>query len=418
MKNDSSSTNLVQSGIIFSVASILIALGNFVFQAIIRRQLDDVQFGLTNTTISFVQLLGLPMGLAGLAVTHYIARFHFGGDDARLRGLLAGCRKFLFHLTVAASVLAALLLIPLSNFFHFPRGLMLVALCCTLMGFWSAFVTALCQGLGWFKRLAFIGILAVCLRLAFGGLGTLEHPTAEMAVLASAFMLLAYLVLLFWKRELSFKVEAVSPWNAEFVQYLVIAAAFSGGTYFFTQGDLLVAQRSFHPANLGNYAAAGIFARNLPTAVGPLLVVLFTHRSGGHHHGDALREQLKLLGLYAFGLGCGAAVLLLLRTFCLKVLGKYTPEAANMLVPLSITMVFVGLLQALAMWALASRWIRIALLYGTLGLLYWLALLVFGKSAATLLHLMPIAAGVSFVTVFLVWLVAMRLHKIGAPAQS
>lgn len=419
MKSDSRAGNLLQSGIILSAASVLVAGGNFVFQMIVRRRLDDGQFGLTTTTLGFVQLLGLPMACATYAVTHYIARFHFSGDDARLQGLFAGCRKFLFHLTIGASVLAALLLKPLSDFFHFPRTLMFVALGCVLMGFWSAFVMALCQGLGWFNRLAFISILAVCLRLAFGGLTTIASPTAEMAVLASAFMLLAYLVLVVWRKDLSRKVEPVSPWNAEFVQYLVVAAAFTGGSFCFTQGDLLVAQRQFLPADLGAYASAGIFARNLPLALGPLLIVLFTHRSpSGQHHGDALREQLKLLGLYAIALGVGAVCLLVFRVFWLKVLGKYTPEAADMLVPLVITMTFSGLLQALATWALASRWMKIALLYGILGLAYWLALLFFGKSPAALLQTMPWAAGIALAAVFWVWFFAMRSRKIGVPEQS
>lgn len=410
---------LLQSGIIFSAASILIAIGNFAFQMIIRRRLDDDQFGVTNTTLGFVQLLGLPMGFATFAVTHYIARFHFSGDDARLQGLFAGCRKFLFHLTIGASVMAALLLKPLSDFFHFPTGLMFAALCCVLLGFWGTFVTALCQGLGWFKRLALIGILAVGLRLIFGGLMTIKWPAAEMAVLASAFMLLANLVLLFWKKDLSRKAEPVSPWTTEFVQYLVVAAAFSGGAYFFTQGDLLVAQRKFLPDERAAYVAAGIFARNLPTAVGPMLAVLFTHRSRSHHHhGGALLEQLKLLGLYAIGLGCGAVCLLLCRVFFLKVLGKYTPEAADMLAPLSITMAFVGLLQALATWALASRWTKIAVLYGGLGLAYWLALLFFGQTSAALLHLMPRAAFSALVTLLVFWLIAMRPRKNSEPAQS
>ena len=64
-----------------------------------------------------------------------------------------------------------------------------------------------------------------------------------------------------------------------------------------------------------------------------------------------------LIGLYAIGLGCGVIGLLILRTFCLKLLHKYTFEAADMIPRLAITMLFVGLLQALAMWSLASRWI-------------------------------------------------------------
>jgi len=167
------------------------------------------------------------------------------------------------------------------------------------------------------------------------------------------------------------------------------------------------------------YGSAGLLARALPTAVGPLLTVLFTHRSGrDHHHGDALQEQLKLIGLYAGGLILGAICLYMLRGFCLQLLHRNTPAAAAMIGPLSLTMVFVGLLQALALWSLASRWIKISLLYGALGFAYWLALLLFGKSPADLVGLMPVAAGISFATVFLVWLVAMRLHKIGVPEQS
>jgi hypothetical protein len=71
-------------------------------------------------------------------------------------------------------------------------------------------------------------------------------------------------------------------------------------------------------------------------------------------------------------------------------------------------MIFVALLQALAMWALASRWIKIALLYGGLGLAYWISLLAAGKSPADLLGVMPVAAGICFAILFIFWLNAMR----------
>ena len=84
----------------------------------------------------------------------------------------------------------------------------------------------------------------------------------------------------------------------------------------------------------------------------------------------------------------------------------------------AITMVFVGLLQALAMWSLASRWIKLSMLYGGLGMAYWITLLCLGKSPADLLRVMPVAAGGAFGVLFLFWLTAMRTHKIGPPGQS
>jgi hypothetical protein len=414
---------LLQSGIIFSVASFLALIIHYVFQIIVSPQLggNTGEYGLVLATISFIGLLGLPLTIATQAVTHYIARFHFSGDDARLHGLLAGCRKFLFHITIAGSVVAIILVKPLGDFFHIPRAsLTLIALICVLGSLWCSYVTALCKGLGWFKRLALIGLLAAIFRVLFGWPMTKIWPTAEWAVLASAVMLLPNLILFFWKKEFPRRTDvAVSPWNSEFVQFLVVSAAYVFGTYCFIQGDLLVAQRYFSGAERDDYGSAGLFARALPTAVGPLLDVLFTHRSSRHHHhGDHLREQLKLLGLYAFGLVSGAIALYVLRKFCLEILHRNTPEAAAMIGRFAVTMVFASLLQALGTWALASRWIKMSLLYGGLGIGYWLALLFLGKSPAALLQTMPIAAGLAFGALFLVWLIAMRPRKTGQPAQS
>jgi hypothetical protein len=416
MKNDSRTGGLLQSGIIFSMASFLAGLGNYTFQGIIGRQLgqESGEYGLVLTTLSFTGLLGLPLTIATAAVTHYIARFNFSGDDARLHGLLAGCRRFLFHLTLAVSVAAIVLVKPLSDFFHFPRAsLMLVVLCCVLAGLWSSFVTALCQGLAWFKRLALIGLIAVALRILFGWLTTKIWHVAELAVLASAVMLLANLVLLFWKKDFPRRTDVViSPWTGEFIQFLIVSAACVFGTYCLNQGDLLVAQRNnFSGASLSAYSAAGLLARALPMVVAPLLTVLFTHRSS-QHHGDALREQLKLLGLYAVGLIGGAIALFVLRDFCVKLIfGKPAPEAAAMIGRFATAMVFVGLLQALAMWSLASRWLKISLSYGALGFGYWLTLFTLGKTPLDLLRVMPVTAGIAFGILFLSWFVTMRRHK-------
>jgi len=305
----------------------------------------------------------------------------------------------------------------LSVFFHYHESLMLVTLCCTLLGLWASFATALCQGLAWFKRLALIGFLAMTLRILFGSFITLNWPSAETAVLATGFSLLAYLILLFWRKDLSLHDEPIPPWNRELAHYFVISAAFVVGNFCFFQGDYLVANKFFAKGDLDAYVAGGILARALPMTVAPLLTVLFTSRSS-QRAGGIVTEQLKLMGLSTLGLVFGAICLFILRTFCLKLIGKYSTEAADMIGQFSTTMVFVGLMQSLAYWSLASRWIKISLLYGGLGIGYWLALLFLGKSPAALLQTMPVAAGLAFVALFLVWLAMMRPRKTGEPAQS
>jgi O-antigen/teichoic acid export membrane protein len=402
-----------------SAAGLLTGLGNYAFQAIIGRHLERGEYGFVNTTLSLMGLLSLPMLIASTAVTHYIARYDATGDAARLEGLLAGCRRFLFLLTLAGSVMAAALVAPLSDFFHFPRtSLALVALGCVLGGLWGSFATALCQGLAWFKRMALIGVLAMVLRLAFGGMMTREFPIAEVAVAASGVAMLANLALLFWRKDLARRGPGVSPWNPDLAQFFVVSAACIGGGYCFTQSDLLVAQRYFSPAELGTYSAAGLLARALPMVVAPLLTVLFTHRSG-QSAGSALREQLKLLGLYATGLIAGALCLLLARGFFVKMIfGHAAPESTAMIGRLALTMVCVGLLQALGLWALASRWMKLAVLYGLLGLGYWLALLYLGTSPPLLLRAMPCSAALALVGLFLVWALAVRASMAGERATA
>jgi hypothetical protein len=412
--------NAWRSGVIFTAINFFTLIIGFGFQIVVSRQLKGHpgEFGLVQTAIAFIGLLGLPLAIATQAVTHYIARFHFSSESERLQGLLTGCRKFLLHITIVGSLAAVVLVKPLGDFLHIPRlSLTLVALICVLAGFWSAFITALCQGLGWFKRLALVGLLAAVLRFAFGVTATRLSPLAEWAVLASGIMLTANLVLLFWKKEFPRKTTVTaSPWSREMVHFLVVSTACVIGSSFFSQYDLFVANRYFGHSEVDNYANAGLLARQIPVLVGPLLQVLFTHRSSRlHHHDHDLRELMKLLGLYALGLLINAAGLYLLKSVGLGLLNHNNPEAAGMIAPFAVTMVFVGLIQAIGMWALASHWLRISLLYGVLGLGYWVFLLVVGKTPEALLHAMPFAAGIAFAILFGFWFRAMRRH-LPAPA--
>ncbi len=406
-------SKLLQSGLIFSAISFVTGLGNLAFQGVMARHLTEHgQYGNANSALNaLMPLLGLVPSIATFAVAHYIAHFNALGDNARLQGLLAGCRKFLFRLTAVGSLLAVLLIKPLSHYFNYSQSLMLATLACTLLGLWASLAGALCQGMSWFKRLAFIGLLAMLLRVGFGWFVTLQWPSPETAVLASAFALLANLVLLFWKKDLSLRGEAVSPWNHEFVYYLVVSAACVGGGYLFTQGDLLVAKKFFSGADNDAYSLAERLAAALPMTVAPLLGVLFTSRSGARS-GNVVVEQFKLLGIYVFGLLFGAGMLFLLRGLCVRIiLGRSSPEAEAMIGQLALSMVFIGLLQSLALWSLASRWSKLSLLYGFLGLGYWLTILALGRTPATLLRTMPFAAGIAFALLFTAWLITLRRHK-------
>jgi hypothetical protein len=423
MKSGSSARKLLESGIIFAMMGFFTNAIFYVFQIVISRNFSNApgEFGLATNMVTLIGLLGLPLTIATYTVTHYIARFHFSGDDARLHGLLAGCRTFLRNITIGGSIAAIILIEPISRFFHIPRSaLTIIALVCVLANLWSSYFSALCQGLGWFKRLGLILFLAAVVRLLFGWPTTRIWPIAEWAVLASVAMMLPNLILFFWRHEFPRPGDtSVSPWNSEFVQFLIVSTAWAIGSYFFTQGDNLVSQRHFGEADRDAYASVERLAAALVTVTGPLLVVLFTHRSRRQHHtGSALGDQLKLLGLYTGVLVFGAVSLYFLRGFCLELFNRNTPEARGMIGRLAITMVFVGLLQAIATWSLASCWTKTLLLYGALGVGYWTLILVAGKTPALLLDIMPFAAGFAFLVMFIAWIATMRQQPPAEPVPA
>jgi len=383
----------------------------------IARRLSPAEYGYANTTLTgFIGFLGLPLSMISTSLIHYIAHFRGQNDEARLQGLLAGCQKFLLQATIAGSVLAVVLADPLGRFFGYRASLMLVAIICILVGLWSGFAVALCQGMAWFKRLAVIGLAAVGMKLLFGWFVTKRFPTAEMAVAATTFSLLANLSLLYWwKNIFRHNAERISPWNRQFVHFLLVTGAYVAGNWFFLNGNDLVAQKYFPGNDLGAYEVAARWGLALPGTLNPLLLVMFTSRSGGKE-GQALSDQRILLSLFAVGLGFGAAGLVMLRDSWVKILcGHPNPQAAGMLIPYTITMSFVGLSQALAMWSLASRWFKVAIFYGALGLVYWLTSMFLGHTPAKLLEIMPLGAGAAFCLLLVLWLLTVRHHS---PAKA
>jgi O-antigen/teichoic acid export membrane protein len=413
-------SKLVRSGVFYTIALFVVGLGNFAFQPLIGRHLEKADFGLVNVTLPLITFLSLAPQALGQAIAHYVSHFHASGDDARLQGLIAGCRRALFHLTLYGSLMAAALVVPLSAFFKYPSGIMVVTMICVIAGFWTTFASALCSGLGWFGRMALILLGGMILRLAFGAVMLLKFQSADIGVLATGFSMLSYLALLHWRKELTSEAKPVSPWNREFAGYVAVAAAFIYGNYFFTMGDLLVTQRYFSKTEVGDYSAAHMLAMSLPIVVNPLLSVLFTSRSA-HRHASILREQLTLLGLSAVGLAVGVVGLLLLKELGVWVIfGGKDSATASMIGPLALTMAFVGLLQALGTWALASRWLKMSLAYGALGLAFWLTLLLWAKTPALMLRIMPIASGIAFTLMLICWLFTLKAstRKEAIPPQS
>ncbi len=381
---------IVQSGLIYTVLSFVTGGCNFYFQRILSSALDgdNGEYGAFKTTAVFVTLLGLPLSMATQAVIHHIAHYQGTGNEARLNGLLAGCRSFLLKFTIVVSLLGVALIQPLSSYFDIPRASLTVsALISLLIALWSGYAGALAQGLGWFKRLALISIGGVAAKLIFTWLLIRRYPVAETGVIAVSIGALATAAVFFWWRDLFKTGERIAPWNRDFFRYMAVAGAAVAAQWCFMDGSTLVVGKYFAKADQDSYGRAITIAVGLHMAVAPLLAVLFAARSS-ERSGQSMSAPLRLLALYATGLAFGALVLFFVRDLCvLFILNRASPETSAMIVPLAVTMIFVGLVQALGMWALASNWMKSTVLYGVLGATYWAVLLgVASQATPTLPH--------------------------------
>ncbi len=385
---------LWQSGIILTAASLLAGLGNYVFQGVIGRQLPLEEFGYVNTTFGFVMFLIVPVTAACQAIVHFIAHYRAIGDHGRLNGIIRGCERWLALLTAAGTAAAVLLAPPLAHFFNFPRGsLMFAALVWVAASAWLAVAGAICTGLGWFGRAAVVMVAAVALRLAAGWAGTHAWPAAEAAVYASSLPVAACLIMLLWRKEWLLSGERVSPRGRELNHFMIASTAFVFGNFAFTQSDLLVAQRHLDPAALGPYAAAGLLGRALVYLLQSLQSVLFASRSGNRHRQSPTAQQGAVIGLYILALlGAVAGVTFLRDPLIHLFFGRAEPAAAAMVGDFTLAMALVAVVQLAATWALASRWLRITVLYGVLGGLHWIAALIFGGSPDALLRTLQISA--------------------------
>ena len=429
---------LLHSGLIFTALSFISGVGNLVFLKINGTALGEGEFGAFGQTTAFVGLLGLPLLMASTAIVHHIAHFRGANNEARLQGLLVGCRSFLLKFTILACVLGIVLIQPLSRLFEIPRpSLTVAALVCLVIALWTNYASVLAQGMGWFKRLALISFAGVAVKIVLVWFVTRKYPVAESGVFAVAAGTMLNLGIFLWWRDLFKPGERISPWDRDFFRYLIVAAAGVGAQWCFTQSDMLVVGNYFSGPDKDAYTGAVKTASGLHLAVSPLLIVLFTARSS-ERSGQGLSGPLGLLLLYAVGLAMGALMLFFVRDLAVKIIfGHPFPEASAMIPPLAITMIFVGLIQALGMWMMASNWIKAVVLYGAIGITYWATLLGVAHRAAptrldpvtllpthaalppgTLLHIMPIIAGAAFVIMFIVWVVALRAKPGRAEAPS
>jgi len=383
----------LSDGMILTAANLLGAIANYLFQAVMRRHLSWSEFGYLNTTMGLILFAGVPLTAASQTVTHHLALVRAGGDAAKLEKLQAASLKFLRHLTWFLFAVSLVFLYPVANFLHFPRmSLAWVALLWIPINLWSTLGGAWCAGLSRFRLYAFLLILTGIIRLVAGYFFVKYDPWAEAGIFACLLsgLALASVVALSPHHGIAAKLRQ-TLFDRELIVYGIAALAVSFATFVFLQGDQIIAQRHFSGVELGRYSGAGLLGRAIVWASLPVLIVYFTRRSGHDplHH----KSPARLLWAYLALVGMGAIALIVLKEpLLMLLLGTHDAGLDGMTTQFALTMVPIGILQAVGYHYLAARKILECLIFGACGLIYIVLLAIFGLNSSLMLYWMAVAS--------------------------
>jgi O-antigen/teichoic acid export membrane protein len=385
----------LSDGLILTAANFTAALGNYLFQALMRRHLSWAEFGYLNSTLSLILFAGVPLAAASQMMTHHLAQLGALGRVEKVAQLQAASLKLLRHLTWIIFGLSVLLLPWVAAYLRFPRmSLAWAGLLWIPVNLWSSLGGAWCTGLSRFRLYSLLIIAAALLRLLAGAVAVNFYPWAEAGITASIIsgIILAAIAIFSPHHATAASLREIML-HRDWILYGMIAIAVAFGTLAFLQGDQILAQRHFPGEQLGRYTGAGLLGRTVVWTSLPILTVYFTRRSGHH---AALASPSALLGIYLVMIGAGALVIFLIRVPLLQLfLGAHDANLSAMTARFALVMIPIGILQAMGSHYLATRRQPECLAFAACAVVYLVTLSLIGRTPELMLNAMAIGATVS-----------------------
>jgi hypothetical protein len=392
----------------------LIAFLNFATQIVLFHEMVIVprssgalggEFGTLNSALGIIGLLAIPV----LALHQAFALFFARAQNTRLDRLRESSLTIIETGAWAwGSCCFVLLLLPLP-LPYLPRfPLQLFTLMNTLLALGAVVSSALCsnQHGRWIRLL----VCAAVARLVLGGGLAAYEPWAEAGLAGFLLAGLVTLIPALNPRDIDAQARMKACATLLDRDFLVFAAAtFSTllGIYLFTNADRIAAlgwvdinaKENFYPSvgtrhEFDDYQATGLLARMLIWGTQPLLWMFYAERS---RLAKTTSASLKFFWIYLSMLLAGALALGYLTHVwgsadMVPAIGKFGPTFAAVMVPL-------GLLQAFAVFTLASRRFPECFVLGACSVGYALVLAWFGRRPDIML---PYMFGLALVSIMIV----------------
>ena len=399
----------------------LVALLSLVTQIIFRRNLNPGEFGSLNSALAAVGLLTVPAIAFHQAFRQYLARNHAADQAARIASLRASALLAVETFAWVWGALCFPLVFGLAPLLDLPRSSLNLFLLMNVLIAVGSVVSSVVCGQGHRLTLwAWLLIGAALARVVISaGLAGFE-PWAETGL--SAFLLAGFVTLIpaLQARDVdpSARLAACrAVWDRDFLLCAGATTSVLLGLFLFANADRIVAQSSFGTASLQKislaagslgavnlhgygfvstpvdwgafdaYQNAGLIARALLWVTQPLLWIMFAGRATlTRTTAVSLHFFWIYLGVLVAGVvGMFLAAHSLSVLFCGNVIDPglriaSTADLTARFVPsLAATMLPLGLLQGLGVFALASRRHPECFVLGACSIGYMLVLYFFGR---------------------------------------
>lgn len=388
-----------QSFALWAFVALLACLTQIVF----RREMVPGEFGTLNTVLGVIGLMTVPVLAVPQAFAGYLTRDH-GPDQLErlnaLRAVVLPVTETVAWVWGGISLVLLVLTLPLLGLPRFSLNLFTLLIVFLALG--GVVSGAVCRGGNQLRLWAVLLAVSAIARLLLGAGFAWPEPWAESGL--AAFFLAGMITLLpalrWGATETSKRAQAwhTVALDRDFRLYLGAAFSVLLASFLFSSADRIIAQSWIgHPSSdnldmvkgyvdwpeFDAYQTAGLMGRSLLWGTQPLLVMLFAQRSGLNR---TTAGSLTFLWIYLCALLLGSLLLTrfpepLSRLFC----GADFASTAGFIPSFAIAMVPLGLLQALGMFALASRRYHECLVLGGCAVGYALLLALVGRQA----QLMP-----------------------------
>ena len=273
------------ASLIFFIASLFGALGNYVFHSLSARLLAPAAYGELQSLIALSIIFGIPVGVFSTVIIKYTAEFKAKNENSKIYFLFKNFTKKLFFL----GIFLAITLLTLSWFiFDFlaltSPASMLILIAGYIFVFLAALNNSILQGLRKFADFSLISVVGVILKIILAFVLIKLSLAVFGAITAIVISGLAAYGLTFIPLNKVFKSQqAVFSSIALPTRQMFL---FSGPVFFsllFTTMlynlDIILVKHFFTAELAGHYAALALIGHIIFFIVGPLAAVMFPFAS-------------------------------------------------------------------------------------------------------------------------------------------